>query len=149
MKIKIKIILLYFLIGFVSDLILNVMSRWPMAPASVKALKYYFDRKTNQSAFWRHSVSGINAGLTIVCTLIPTMVLSHFIFGFTHPQTLQQLWRFILIAFGMGYAADVIIYKLEPFGDTLQLFYKLAGVGLWGALAFIFSILVGYVLMIL
>jgi hypothetical protein len=92
----------------------------------------------------RDIVSGINAGLTIVVAILLTMGLSHFIYNFYHPQNITQLLRFFLIAFPLGYVMDIIIYKTELFGSTLNPFYEIAGAGFWGAMAFIFSIIVGY-----
>jgi len=146
-----NIISLYFFIGFFSDFILNYLSRQTSSyvPKTVKVLKSYFDRKTIKNAPLRHIVSGINAGLTIVGALLITMLLSKLIFGFIHPKNASQLWRFILIAFCMGYAADILIYKTQLFGDTLNPYYKVAGAGLWGALAFIFSILLSFYFVVL
>ena len=144
-----NIVLLYFFIGFFSDFILNYLSRQTSSyiPKTIKVLEYYFDRKTIKNAPLRHIISGINAGLTIVGALLITMLLSKLIFGFIHPNNVSQLWRFILIAFCTGYAADVLIYKTQLFGDTLNPYYKLAGAGVWGALAFIFSILISFFLL--
>ncbi len=138
------LLLIYFFIGFVSDIVLNYLSRQAYAPASIKALKVYFLRQTIKNALVRDIVSAVNAGLTIVVTLGVTMLLSRLIFKFSHPRTLPQLFRFLALAFPVGYLADIIIYKTELFGPTLNPFYKIAGVGLWGALAFIFAILVYY-----
>ena len=43
---KKSIILMYFFIGFVSDLILNYLSTQDYAPKPVKAMEFYFKRKT-------------------------------------------------------------------------------------------------------
>lgn len=140
-----RLTMLYFFIGFISDLLLNYLSRQSYAPAPIKALEYYFNRKTiiNVSI-----LSAINAGLTIVGALFVCMLLSNLFLGFLHPRTLDELWRFIIIAFCVGYAIDFLIYKLQIFGPYLNPYYKLAGAGLWGALAFIFSILSSYVISI-
>ena len=140
------IVWLNFFIGFVSDLILNYLSRQKYAPPSIKSLEVYFLRKTIKSELLRTIISAINAGLTIVVCLLIIMLISHFIFGFAFPVTLIQLFKYIVLAFVVGYAADVIIYKLHIFGDTLDPYYKVVGAGLWGALAFIFSIVLSYFL---
>ena len=145
----VKIIVLYFFIGFISDLILNYFSRQHYVPAAVKALEFYFDRKNIKPAPWRHFVSAVNAGLTIVAALGVTMVLAYYVMGFLHPRTLQELWQFSAIAFIVGYIMDILIYKTQLFGETLNPFYKIAGAGVWGALAFIFSILAAYVVIML
>jgi hypothetical protein len=142
------IIIIYFFIGFISDIILNVLSRQTYAPASIQALRVYFLRKSSfKSPFIVDIISAINAGLTIVAVLLVTMLLSFLFFHFWHPRTLTELWKFMLLAFPLGYIADIIIYKTELFGPTLNPFYKIAGAGFWGAVAFLFSIAVSYIVL--
>jgi hypothetical protein len=143
-----KLISIYFFIGFISDVILNYLSRqtYVPVPASIKALKVYFLRSSIKNSLIRDLISAINAGLTIVAAIILTMCLSYLIFHFVHPRTLTQLFKFLLIAFPVGYLMDIFIYKTELFGPTLNPFYRIAGAGFWGAMAFIFSILVAYVI---
>jgi hypothetical protein len=139
------ILLLYFFIGFISDIALNYLSRQSYSPKPVKALKIYFQRKTIKSGLMRLLISAFNAGLTIVVALIITMIISKFLFGFSHPLNFKSLFKFILLAFIIGYGADVFIYKTQLFGETLNPYYNASGgAGLWGALAFIFSILLAY-----
>jgi hypothetical protein len=133
---------IYFLIGFISDIILNILSRQSFSPPSIKALKVYFLRPNIKNALLRDFVSAANAGLTIVAAIIPTMFLSWIVFNFHTPHSLSQLFRFILFAFPAGYLLDVFIYKTMLFGPTLNPFYKIAGAGFSGAAAFIFAILV-------
>jgi hypothetical protein len=145
----IYISLIYFFVGFFSDIVLNYLSRQTYAPDSVRALYVYFFRKLSytRSPLLRDLVSAINAGLTIVAVLLLTMFASHYVFHFTHPRTLRELLKFMLLAFPLGYIADVFIYKTELFGPTLNPFYKIAGAGFSGAAAFLFSILVTYFIM--
>ena len=159
MSLLVFILLLYFIIGFLADLVLNYLSRQTYAPATVKALEIYFERKEIKSASWRAIISGVNAGLTIVGVLLIVMGLFKLTLAMTsgsstsassttwHPTTPKQLLYFLLLAFPIGWAADVIIYKTQLFGPSLNPYYKIAGAGLWGALAFIFSILVSYFLL--
>ena len=164
MSLLVLILLLYFFIGFFADLVLNYLSRQTYAPATVKALEIYFERKEIKSASWRAIISGVNAGLTIVGVLLIVMGLFKLTSASTsstststsasstgtsawHPTTPKQLLYFLLLAFPIGWAADVIIYKTQLFGPSLNPYYKIAGAGLWGALAFIFSILVSYFLL--
>ena len=136
------LLFIYFFIGFVSDLVLNYASRQSYAPAVIKALKFYFDRKTIKSPALRHVVSAVNAGVTVLSAIIVVMLLSQLLFGFMHPRSLHELWRFMGVAFIVGYVDDIVIYKLQVFGATLNPYYKIAGAGLWGAIALLFSILV-------
>jgi hypothetical protein len=66
--------------------------------------------------------------------------------GFYIPHNNIELIKFIGIAFPLGYVTDIIIDKLKIFGSSLNLYYKVAGVGLWGALAFVFSIIISYLI---
>ena len=141
-----KLISIYFFIGFISDLILNYLSRQTYVPASIKALKVYFLRSSIKNSVIRDMVSAVNAGLTIVAAIILTMCLSHLICNFVHPRTFSHLFKFLLIAFPVGYVMDILIYKTELFGPTLNPFYRIAGAGFWGAMAFIFSILGAYII---
>ena len=138
------LLLLYFLIGFISDMMLNYLSRQTYAPASIKALKVYFFRPSIPNAVVRDIASGVNAGLTIVVALLLTMFFSHRIFKFSHPRSLSELYRFLLLAFPIGYTMDVLIYKTEFFGKTLTPFYEIAGAGFWGAMSLFFAIFIGY-----
>lgn len=133
---------IYFLIGFISDLILNYLSRQSYAPPSIQALRVYFLRKTtlNNTLI----LSGVYAGLTIVVAILFTEFFAKKVFEFSQPETLKELGQFIALAFPVGYAMDFFIYKTELFGPTLNPFYKIAGVGFWGAAALIFSIVVEY-----
>jgi hypothetical protein len=137
----ISIVLLYFFIGFFSDLMLNYLARQSFAPATIQALRVYF--KSNNNAI----VTAIYAGLTIVAVLLVTMGLSQLLFNFGHPRTVPELLKFLLLAFPLGYLADIIIYKTELFGPTLNPYYKLAGAGFWGAAAFIFSIFLSFIIL--
>jgi hypothetical protein len=138
------ILLIYFFIAFNSDLLLNYLSRQTYAPAPIRALKIYFLRQSIKNSHLRDFVSAANAGLTIVLAILVTLFLANLFFKMGHPRSLPQLFRFLFIAFLVGYLMDIAIYKTQLFGPTLNPFYKIAGAGFWGAMAFIFSILASY-----
>ena len=102
-------------------------------------------RKSNLSPFVRDIVSAIYAGLTIVVILFITMFISNIVFEFNHPRKIKELIKFMILAFPIGYIADVIIYHIELFGPSLNPFYEIAGAGFWGAIAFLFAISVSYI----
>jgi hypothetical protein len=56
--------------------------------------------------------------------------------------------RFLSLAVPLGYLADVFIYKYKVFGKTLDAYYNVGGAGLWGAAAYVFSIVISYILYI-
>jgi hypothetical protein len=127
-------VLLNFFLAFASDLVLNYLST---NYGIVDSLKPYFQKKTVVGA-------GIYAGLTIIFALLLNMLLSYFIFGFAIPDGYKDLLYFCILAFILGYVIDVCIYKLKIFGNSLDLFYKEVGAGLWGALAFLFTIVISF-----
>jgi hypothetical protein len=131
-------IFINFFVGFISDLVLNILSRIKYSPPSIRSLYKYF--KYYDSAI----LPAIYAGLTVISVLIPVMVVSYFIFGFATPVNKTQLLLLILLSIPFGYVADVIIYKYHIFGNKLDSFYEIAGAGFWGAMALIFSIVVSW-----
>ena len=138
-------LLLNFFIGFISDLGLNYLSRQAYAPTSIKALEFYFKRKTIKTEPARTLISAVNAGLTVLICLMVIMLISKFLFGFAFPRSLKELYPYLPLTFLLGYLADVLIYKMQLFGDTLNPYYKASGgAGLWGALSIIFSVLLSY-----
>ena len=141
------ILLIYFFIAFNSDLLLNYLSRQTYAPAPIRALKIYFLRQSIKNSHLRDFVSATNAGLTVVIAIMATLFLAKVFFNMSHPRSLPQLLRFLLIAFPVGYLMDIAIYKTQLFGPTLNPFYKIAGAGFWGAMSFIFAILATYILL--
>jgi hypothetical protein len=57
---------------------------------------------------------------------------------------LYSLGKFCVLAFIIGYILDIAIDKLKIFGNRLNTYYKALGAGLWGAIAFIFAIVISY-----
>ena len=131
-------IFLNFMVSLFSDIVLNDLSRSGLFN-ELSTLRPYFKDKYILQA-------GIYAGITIVIGLVFLLLLSKIIFNFYAPNNINDLLRFIIIAYPLGYIYDYLIYKFNIFGDSLKLFYKEFGVGHWGALAFIFSIVVSYFL---
>jgi hypothetical protein len=89
-------------------------------------------------------LSGVYAGFTVIFALIVNMILFKVIYGLYIPRNVRELFFFLLIAFPLGYIADILIEKYKIFGNTLDEYYKEAGAGFWGAVAFIMSILISY-----
>ena len=105
----------------------------------ILSLKPYFKNKSIIE-------SAVYAGITIIVALLINMFISKTIFGFYLPYNTNDLIKFIGIAFPLGYIIDIIIDKYKIFGNELDLYYKAAGAGLWGAIAFVFSIIISYLL---
>ena len=140
MKVIIFIIIV-FVVSALSDILLNLLSKNQLTKEYnlkiIMSLKPYFKNKTMIQ-------SAIYAGITIIVALLINMLISKNIFGFYIPRNNIELIKFISIAFPLGYAIDIMIDKLKIFGNSLDLYYKAAGAGLWGALAFVFSIIISY-----
>jgi hypothetical protein len=134
-------IFINFLVGFMSDLVLNILSRIKYSPPSIRALYTYFNHYNSAI------IPAIYAGLTVISVLIPVMITSYIMFGFATPITRKQLLLLILLSIPFGYFADVIIYKYHIFGNKLDPFYEIAGAGFWGAMSLIFAIIVSWQIM--
>lgn len=127
-------ILLNFLVGFMSDIVLNDLST---NYGIVSSLKSYFYKQSILKC-------AVEAGLTIVVALLITMFVSFILFKFIMPYNLFSLSQFLILAFSLGYIIDIFIEKNKIFGNRLNEYYKQVGGGLWGGLAFVFSIVISY-----
>ena len=131
-----------FIVSFFSDIILNDLANNKLYKSKSKiilSLKDYFENKSI-------IVSGIYAGLTVIICLIITSLISKLILNFYFPNNLKELIYFNILSFLTGYIADILIDKLNIFGSSLYKYYKIAGAGFWGAIAFIFSINTSYLI---
>jgi hypothetical protein len=124
---------LNFSVAFVSDIVLNDLST------------HFNIFKTLQPYFYNQSIlkCAFYAGLTVAIALLITMIFSYYLFGFILPTTITHLFYFCILAFVLGYIIDIVIYKMKVF-NGLDTYYKTYGAGLWGGLAFVFSILISY-----
>ena len=132
-----------FIVSFLSDIVLNDISNPPkLIPFNSKiidSLKPYFKNKSI-------IISGIYAGITICLTLLGVSLLSKTIYNFHTPNNFYELLKYLLLAFPIGYIVDMGIDKFNIFGKTLVPYYKIAGAGFWGAIAFVFSIMISFLL---
>ena len=136
-------IIINFIVSALSDVSLNLLTRNSLTKdynlKIILSLKPYFKNKSMIKC-------AVYAGITIVIALLINMLISKKMLGFYIPHNNTELIKFIGIAFPLGYAIDIIIDKLKIFGNDLDLYYKVAGAGLWGALAFVFSIIISYLI---
>ena len=124
-----------FFVGLFSDIILNDLS------TRVKFLNSLIPYFQNKSII----VAGILAGLTIVSAIIPLLILSNLLFNFYIPNNFNDLGIYLVLAYIIGFIYDYLIYKFKIF-DNLDEYYEKAGAGHWGAIAFIFSILISLII---
>ena len=133
-----------FIVSFLSDIGLQILAKPPISKYHnnkiILSLKDYFKGKGVIE-------SGVYAGLTIVIALIIVMAISKHFFGFTIPSNNQEYFRYFALAFISGYIIDILIDEAKLFGNSLDKYYKEAGAGFWGAIAFIFSILISLMLL--
>lgn len=134
LHIAIVFVLINFVVSSASDIVLNDLSTHY---GFVSSLSSYFK---NQSII----LCAISAGITVVSALLLNMIVSYFLLGFVIPTNAKQLLYFCILAFVLGYGIDVWIYKMKIFGNRLDPYYKKLGAGLWGAIAFVFSIVISY-----
>jgi hypothetical protein len=143
-RIAVLFVIINFCVAYVSDNVLNDLSKYSKIKA-LKSLLPYFKKKTTVGA-------GIYAGLTIVVATILLMILYNAIFNSYLPNTssfkfssstFMAYFIFFIIAYLIGYALDVFIHKMNIF-DNLQTFYNEVGSGNGGALSFIFSLTLSF-----
>lgn len=130
MKVK-TFVLLNFFVGFISDIVLNDLST---RLKFLNSLIPYFENKSI-------IVAAVYAGLTIVSAIITLLPLSKLLFNFYLPNNLSELGKYLFLAYVIGFIFDYLIYKFKIF-DNLEEYYESAGVGHWGAIAFVFSIMI-------
>lgn len=136
-------IIINFIVSALSDVSLNLLTRNSLTKyynlKIILSLRPYFKNKSIIKC-------AVYAGITIVIALLINILISKKLLGFYIPHNNIELIKFIGIAFPLGYVTDIIIDKLKIFGSSLKLYYKVAGAGLWGALAFVFSIIISYLI---
>jgi hypothetical protein len=143
-KIAVLFIIINFCVAYVSDNVLNDLSKYSKIKAFT-SLSSYFKKKSIVGA-------GIYAGLTVAVATIILMILYNIIFNTYLPNTKSHhlfsstfivYFIFFIVAYFIGYALDVLIYRMNVF-DDLQPFYTEVGAGNGGALSFLFSLILSF-----
>ena len=143
-KIAVLFIIINFCVAYVSDNVLNDLSKYSKIKAFT-SLSPYFKKKSIVGA-------GIYAGLTVAAATIILMILYNIIFNTYLPNTSSHnlfsstfmvYFIFFILAFCIGYALDVFIYRMNVF-DDLGPFYSEVGAGNGGALSFLFSLTLSF-----
>ena len=88
-------------------------------------------------------VAGVYAGLTVAIATLALMILYRMIFNVYLPNAPSTYFVVFVMAYAIGYALDVFIYKMNIF-NNLQPFYNEVGAGNGGALSFLFSLAVSF-----
>ena len=136
LRIAVLFIIINFFVSYVSDNVLNDLSKYTPYKAFTSLAPYF----KNKSIV----VAGIYAGLTVVFATILLLLFNRLFLNTYFPESRSEFIIIIFAAYVIGYALDVFIYKMNIF-DDLQLFYKTVGAGNGGALSFIFSLVISFI----
>ena len=135
-RIAILFIIINFFVSYVSDNVLNDLSKYTPYKAFTSLAPYF----KNKSIV----VAGIYAGLTVVFATILLLLFNRLLLNTYLPESRSEFIITIFAAYVIGYALDMFIYKMNIF-NNLQLFYKTVGAGNGGALSFIFSLVISFI----
>ena len=138
LRIAVLFIIINFCVSYVSDNVLNDLSKYTPYKAFTSLAPYF----KNKSIV----VAGIYAGLTVVLATILLLLFNRLFLNTYLPESRSEFIITIFAAYVIGYALDVFIYKMNIF-DNLQLFYKTVGAGNGGALSFIFSLFISFIVL--
>ena len=132
----ITFIFMNFLVSAFADIVLNDMANHY---ALFTSLKPYFREKTILGAAFL-------AGLTVAISATALIAFSKLLLGFDIPSTFKQLLFFLVLSYPLGFAIDKMIEKIALFGPSLEPFYKEYGSGHSGAIAFVISLFISFLL---
>lgn len=146
-RIALLFVIINFCVAYISDNVLNDLSKYSNIKA-FNSLLPYFKTKSVVGA-------GIYAGLTVAFATILLIMLYNMIFNTYLPDTSSFKYSFstfmvyiifFIIAYIIGYALDVFIYKMKIF-DNLESFYNEVGAGNSGAISFLFSLTISFIVL--
>ena len=129
-------IFINFLVSAAADIVLNDLANRFNIYTSL--IPYFKNKSIIFAAFL--------AGLTVAGSTLILLAFSKFIFGYYVPKNFIELVRFLILSYPIGFIIDKIIEKTEIFGPTLIPFYKKHGSGNSGAIAFIISLFITFIL---
>ena len=136
LRIAVLFIIINFCVSYVSDTVLNDLSKYTHVKAFTSLAPYFKNKPI--------VLAGIYAGITVSLATILLLLFTRQFLNTYLPTTNSEFAATILIAYVIGYALDVFIYKMNLF-DNLEPFYKIVGAGNGGALSFIFSLIVSFI----
>lgn len=136
LRIAFLFVIINFCVSYVSDNVLNDLSKYTHLKAFTSLAPYFKNKPI--------VIAGIYAGITVAFATTLLLLFNRLFLNTYLPATNLEFAATILIAYAIGYALDVFIYKMNIF-DNLQPFYKIVGAGNGGALSFIFSLIVSFI----
>lgn len=152
MRFKLLFLITLFCVSFISDVILNDLTRKPLYDYHngiiIKSLGQYFSNKSIVEA-------GLYAGLTVIVGYLLVIIASigklpttELVYSKTPSlNSIKLLGSELALAFFIGYLLDIIIDKTQLFGKSLNPYYSVAGSGLWGGTAFVVAIVITYLIL--
>lgn len=133
-------LLIIFIVSAFADIVLNDLTRTQLGRTSriiTSLIDYFKDKLVLESALY--------AGITIVVATVLLITITMQLFKFRVPTTFTELGLMMLVAYPLGFIADVAIEKLKIFGTSLDHYYRVAGAGHWGAIAFEVALISAFV----
>ena len=119
------------IIGFFSDIALNILSNYNFM--NLNTLRPYFeDRSMLYLAIY---ASIITFTLVLISVNIYKIIFNKL--------PINDFMYLAIIAFIVGYIADVVADKLNTF-PGMRLFYDTVGSGVWGGISILFSVIMSY-----
>ena len=119
------------IIGFFSDIALNILSNYNFMNLNT-LLPYFEDRSMLYLAIY---ASIITFTLVLISVNIYKIIFNKW--------PTNDFMYLAIIAFIVGYIADVIADKLNTF-PKMRLFYDTVGSGVWGGISILFSVVMSY-----
>ena len=135
-RIAILFVIINFCVSYVCDNVLNDLSKYTQYKAFTSLAPYF----KNKSIV----VAGIYAGITVAFATTLLLLFNRLFLNTYLPNSRSEFIITIVIAYAIGYALDVFIYKMNIF-DNLQPFYNTVGAGNGGALSFLFSLIISFI----
>ena len=135
-RIAVLFIIINFCVSYVSDNVLNDLSKYTHVKAFTSLAPYFKNKPI--------VLAGIYAGITVAFATILLLLFTRQFLNTYLPTTNSEFAVTILLAYVIGYLLDVFIYKMNIF-DNLEPFYNTVGAGNGGALSFIFSLVVSFI----
>jgi hypothetical protein len=135
LRVAVLFVIINFCVSYVCDNVLNDLSKYTQYKAFTSLAPYF----KNKSIV----VAGIYAGLTVAFATTLLLLFNRLFLNTYLPNSRYEFIITIVIAYAIGYALDVFIYKMNIF-DNLQPFYKTVGAGNGGALSFLISLIISF-----
>ena len=135
-------IIINFIVSAISDIVIQYFAYQPDANARLKSLRHYYKVYGKMLAI-------VLAGITVCSLLLIHLLLFKGLFGIYLPTSNSKLiMYFLILSFILGYVTDYIINTQHVFGHALDEYYKIKYAYVWGMMAYVFSIIISYTILL-